>query len=258
MTGFETLTLAIDPRGVVNLTLNRPGKRNAMSALMIDELTDAARSLADSSVRAVVLSGAGPVFCAGADLDWMAAQIGADRATRMASARKLALMLQALNELPKPLIGRLHGGTFGGGIGLACVCDVAIAAPDTKFGLTETRLGLIPATISPYVVARIGEGAARRIFMSARIFGAAEAVDLGLIATAAVDLDGAIEAEVLPYLSTAPDAVAAAKALTRSLGPRIDAAVIEDTVARLADAWESDEAAHGIAAFLAKQPPRWA
>lgn len=258
MTQYETITVALDPQGVASLTLNRPDKRNALSALMIEELTAAALTLGQSSARAVVLSGAGPVFCAGADLDWMTAQIKADRATRMTAARKLAVMLQALNEMPKPLIGRLHGGAFGGGIGLACVCDVAIAAPDTRFGLTETRLGLIPATISPYVLARIGEGAARRIFMSARIFDADEARDLGLIGKVSTDLDIDTQAEVAPYLSVAPGAVAAAKGLTRRLGPRIDAQVIEDTITSLADTWESEEAAHGIAAFLAKQPPRWA
>ncbi len=257
MAEYDTISISTDPRGVAHLTLNRPDKRNAMSALMITELTAAAHALGHSDVRVVVLSGVGSVFCAGADLDWMAAQIGADRATRMAAARKLALMLQALNEMPKPLIGRLHGGAFGGGVGLACICDTVVAAPGTRFGLTETRLGLIPATISPYVLARIGEGAARRVAMSARIFDADEARDLGLIAKVAADLDTAIEAEVTPYLSVAPGAVAATKALTRNLGARIDAAVIDDTIARLADTWDGEEAAHGIAAFLSKQPPRW-
>ncbi len=254
---YDTITLSTDPQGVATLTLNRPDKRNALSARMIDELTDAANTLAKGDVRAVVLSGAGPVFCAGADLDWMTVQIRADRATRMASARSLALMLQALNELPKPLIGRLHGGAFGGGVGLACICDAVIATPGTRIGLTETRLGLIPATISPYVLAHIGEGAARRIFMSAKVFDATEAQTLGIVSMLADDLDAAVQTEVAPYLSTAPGAVAAAKALTRRLGARIDASVIDDTITRLADTWEGEEAAHGIAAFLAKQPPRW-
>lgn len=261
MQGYTTLSLATDPRGVASLTLNRPEKRNAMSGLMIEELTAAARSLgSQATVRAVVLSGAGPVFCAGADLDWMKAQIDANRETRMTGARMLAVMLNTLNQMPKPLIGRIHGGAFGGGIGLACVCDVAVAAQGTAFGLTETRLGLIPATISPYVLARIGEGVARRVFMSARSFDAAEARDLGLVAkvVAAADLDNAVETEIAPYLSAAPGAVAAAKALVRSLGPRIDEQVIEDSIRRLADIWEGEEAAHGIAAFLSKTPARWA
>src|SRR5690606_8251865 len=146
----------------------------------------------------VVLAGAGKVFCAGGDLKWMQAQIGADRPAPMREARKLAEMLNALNEMPVPPIGRIHGGGLGGGVGIACVCDVAVADRATKFGLTETRLGLIPATIGPYVVARMGEGNARRIFMSSRIFDAAEAERLGIIAhaVAADDLDAAVEREV--------------------------------------------------------------
>ncbi|MEC8275188.1 MAG: enoyl-CoA hydratase-related protein, partial [Pseudomonadota bacterium] len=180
---YDTLEVRIDERGVASVTLNLPDQRNALSAAMIGELTHVARALGGSEdVRAVVLSGAGKVFCAGGDLNWMTAQIKADRATRMAEARKLALMLQALNEMPKPLIGRIHGAAMGGGIGLACVCDSAVADEATRFGLTETRLGLIPATIGPYVIARMGEGKARRVFMSARLFDAAEALELGIIA----------------------------------------------------------------------------
>lgn len=257
MSGYNTLSVVTDARGVTYLSLDRPDKRNALSAEMIAELTDFADR---ADARAVVLSGAGDVFCAGGDLAWMKAQIEADRATRMTEARKLAEMLRALNEMPCPLIARIHGGAFGGGVGMACVADVAIAEDGAKFGLTETRLGLIPATIGPYVIARMGEGRARRVFMSARIFGAAEAAELGIVARAvpADELDSAVEAEVRPYLSVAPGAVGRAKALARNLGPRIDAAVIDDTITRLADAWETDEAREGIDAFLAKRPARWA
>lgn len=247
--------------GVVSLTLNRAEKRNAMSAEMLDELTDFAHSVgSDLATRAVILSGAGDVFCAGGDLAWMRAQIDADRAGRMAEARRLAYMLKALNEMPAPLIGALHGGAFGGGVGLACVCDVAIAAEGTKFGLTETRLGLIPATISPYVIARMGEGKARRVFMSSRIFDAGEATDLGFISkTVEADaLRAQAEAEAAPYLKVAPGAVGAAKALARALGPRIDETTIEETISRLADTWEGPEAAEGIGAFLNKRPASWA
>lgn len=257
---YETLETQVDARGVAYVTLNLPDKRNALSAQMIADLTDMAKTLgADPSTRAVVLAGAGKVFCAGGDLTWMKAQIEADRETRITEARKLAMMLNALNEMPTPLIGCIHGGAFGGGVGLACVCDVAIADEATKFGLTETRLGLIPATIGPYVLARMGEGNARRVFMSARIFDATEAKSLGVVSETVVsgDLDTAIEAEVLPYLSVAPEAVGAAKALARSLGPRIDAQVIDDTITRLADIWDGEEAQHGIEAFLTKTPARW-
>ncbi|MGR3617460.1 MAG: crotonase/enoyl-CoA hydratase family protein [Paracoccaceae bacterium] len=260
MSKHQTLTVQTDARGVAYVTLNRPEKRNALSAQMIAELTDLAAALGhDESLRAVVLSGAGQVFCAGGDLDWMMDQIRADRPTRMREARKLAEMLQALNTMPKPLIGRIHGGAFGGGVGMACVCDVALATTDTKFGLTETKLGLIPATIGPYVLARMGEGKARRVFMSARIFDAPEAVSLNLIAGAcsADSLDAAVEAEVEPYLSVAPHAVGEAKRLARALGPTINDAVIDATIQRLADTWAGEEAAEGIDAFLSKRKARW-
>ena len=189
----------------------------------------------------------------------MKEQILADRDTRVREARKLAEMLNALNEMPTPLIGKIHGGAFGGAIGLACVCDVVIADASTKFGLTETRLGIIPATIGPYVVARMGEGNARRVFMSSRIFDAVEAQTLGIVSRAVdkTDLYTAVEAEVTPYLSVAPGAVGEAKALVRALGPRIDLEVIDDTIRRLAHIWEGEEASHGISAFLNKQPARW-
>ena len=259
--GYETLDVQTDKRGVVDLCLNLPQTRNAMSAKMIFELTDFATTIgSDPSTRAVVLRGAGKVFCAGGDLAWMHQQIQADRETRIKEARKLAMMLFALNTMRAPLIGRIHGGAFGGGVGLACVCDVAIADQSAKFGLTETRLGLIPATISPYVLARMGEGMARRVFMSSRIFEAQEAVTLGLVAksVAPQNMDAAIEAEVAPYLSVAPGAVAEAKALARALGHKIDQATIDASIERLADIWEGPEAAEGIAAFLNKTKPSWA
>ncbi len=161
--------------------------------------------------------------------------------------------------MPKPLIGALQGNAFGGGVGLASVCDVAIGADHIKMGLTETRLGLIPATIGPYVVSRMGEGRARRVFMSARIFGAAEAVELGLLAKVvpAQDLKARVEDEVVPYLSCAPGAVGAAKALARRLGPRIDEGTIEITIKALTERWASEESAEGIGAFFDKRKAEW-
>lgn len=257
---METLRIETDARGVATLWLARPDKHNALSAQMIDELTAAAAQLgADGSVRVVVLAAMGKSFCAGGDLGWMQQQMAADADTRRAGARALALMLNALNELPKPLIGRIHGNAFGGGVGMMSVCDVAVGARGAKFGLTETRLGLIPATIGPYVVARMGEDRARRVFMSARIFDAAEAEALNLLAYTVdpEDLDAAVEDEIAPYLATAPGAVAAAKRLTRALGPRIDQAAIELSIEALISVWESDEAPEGIAAFFDKRKPRW-
>ena len=256
---YETLLLDVDARGVATLTLNRADKHNAMSAQMLEELTHAAHALgANDAVRVVVLTGAGKSFCAGGDLKWMAAQREMDGASRAAEAGKLAGMLGALDALPKPLIGRLQGNAFGGGVGLACVCDVAVGVETLKMGFTETRLGIIPATIGPYVMARMGPKG-RRVFMSSRLFGAEEALDLGLIARAvpATDLDAAIEAEVAPYLACAPGAVAAAKALARDLCPRIDDAVVASTVQALVDRWETDEAQEGIAAFFDKRKAPW-
>ena len=258
---YETLKLEVDARGVATLWLARPEKHNAMSGRMIEELALAAARLAeDETIRVVVLAAEGKSFCAGGDLRWMQAQMTASADERRAEARKLAMALFALNTLPKPLIGRIQGNAFGGGIGLMSVCDVAIGLAEAKFGLTEVRLGLIPATISPYVMARMGESAARRVFMSARLFGGSEAVELGLLArvVASEDMDAAVRAEVAPYLSAAPGAVAEAKRLTRMFGTPITPAVIDATIERLIATWEGDEAREGISAFFAKRNPDWA
>ena len=258
---FETIRIATDDRGVVTLTLARPERHNALSPAMIDELAAAAERLGgDPAVRVCVLAGEGRSFCAGGDLGWMRTQLDADRDERMAEARRLACMLDALNRLPMPLVGRIHGDAYGGGVGLLSICDATVAADNVRLGLTETRLGLIPATISPYVVARMGEGRARRIFMSPRILGAEEGRELGLLSiiVPGESLDSALEAEIRPYLAAAPGAVAAAKSLLRSLAPTIDAAVIEGTVSRLADQWETPEAREGITAFFERRKPGWA
>ncbi|MDG1471648.1 MAG: crotonase/enoyl-CoA hydratase family protein [Ascidiaceihabitans sp.] len=257
---FKTLDLDVDARGVATLTLNRAEKHNALSAVMLAELTQVAHDLGvDDAVRVVVLTGAGRSFCAGGDLAWMQEQMASDPETRGREAAKLAHMLQAMNTMPKPLIGALQGNAFGGGVGMASVCDVAIGVDSLRMGFTETRLGIIPATIGPYIIARMGEGRARRVFMSSRLFGAQEAVDLGLLARAvpAVDLPAAIEAEVEPYLSCAPGAVASAKALTRALGPHIGEDTIAMTIAALKSRWETDEAAEGIGAFFDKRKAAW-
>ncbi|MDR9395572.1 MAG: crotonase/enoyl-CoA hydratase family protein [Roseovarius sp.] len=257
---FETISIERDTRGVATLWLDRPEKHNAMSARMIADLHAAAEQLgADDAVRVVILAARGESFCAGGDLGWMRAQFEAAPDTRSREAATLAHMLQALNTLPKPLIGRVQGNAFGGGIGLICACDVAIGAADAAMAFTETRLGLVPATIGPYVAARMGEAGARRVFMSGRRFDAAEAVRLGLLARAvpAVELDQAIEAEVTPYLSCAPGAVARAKALLRELGPRIDAATIEHTAAELSACWTGEEAVEGVGAFFERRKPGW-
>jgi len=256
----ETIRVETDARGVATLTLARAEKHNALSGEMIAEITAAAQALgAEDAVRVVVLAAEGKSFCAGGDLGWMRAQMAADAATRAAEARKLAEMLEALNSLPKPLIGQVQGNAFGGGVGMACVCDVTIGVETARFGLETLWLGLIPATIGPHVIARMGVAMARRVFMSARLFDADEAVTLGVLARAvpAAELEAAVAAEVAPYLACAPGAVAEAKALARSLGPRIDPQVIDASIAALVARWESAEAAEGIAAFFDKRAPDW-
>jgi len=254
----KTILIETDARGISTLTLNIPEKHNALSAEMIADLTDAAVTLGDDpETRVVILTGAGKSFCAGGDLNWMQAQMAADDAARAHAAKSIAMMLHALNTMPKR---RIQGNAFGGGVGLACICDLAIAADNARFGLTETRLGLIPATIGPYVVARMGEGRARRVFMSSRVFAASEAQNLGIIAEAvpAADLDAAVSKQAEYYLGCAPGAVAAAKALARELGSKIDEQIIDQSVDALISRWRSDEAAEGIAAFFDKRKPGWA
>ena len=254
-----SVSIEMDGRGVATLTIDRAEKRNAMDRAVIDGLRDAAERLGDDpAVRAVVLTGRGAVFCAGGDLGWMREQMNATAAEREEGARALAGMLGALDALPKPLIGQVNGDAFGGGVGLCCVCDVAVASDEARFGLTETRLGLIPATIGPYVAARLGPRL-RRVFMAPRILDAAEAVDLGIVAEAvpASTLDAAIERQVRPYLDAAPGAVAEAKALARRLSNAPGQAEVDASVAALVARWESDEASEGVSAFFGKRRAAW-
>lgn len=257
---FETISIACDARGIATLTLNRPDKHNTLSGRMIEELTRAAAVLGDDpGVRVVVLRALGESFCAGGDLDWMKAQIAGTSDQRRAGATALALMLRALDRMPKPLIGRVQGAAYGGGVGIMSVCDLTVGVPLARFGLTETRLGLIPATISPYVIARIGVTAARRHMLASRLFDATEAHRIGLLSTIAAPeaLDAAVAAEAEPFLACAPGAVADAKALIREVVAPADPALIDRTVGLLVKRWESDESAEGIAAFFEKRKPRW-
>ena len=170
-TSYETIRLETDARGVARLVLNRPDKHNALNAVMIGELTDAAMQLGhDSDVRAVVLSANGKSFCAGGDLGWMQEQFDADGDERIKEATRVATMLQHLDKLPKLVIAIIEGPAFGGGVGLAAVCDIVLAVPEAKFALTETRLGLIPATIAPFLIRRIGLTQARRFALNANSF----------------------------------------------------------------------------------------
>ncbi|WP_010141413.1 crotonase/enoyl-CoA hydratase family protein [Oceanicola sp. S124] len=257
---YQTIRIEREARGVAWLWLARPEKHNAMSAEMIVELTQAAEELGgDEGIRAVVLAAEGETFCAGGDLGWMRDQMEADAPTRRREARALAGMLGALDALPKPLIGRVQGNCFGGGVGLVACCDQAFAATPVQMALTETRLGLIPATIGPYVVARTGPAGARRIFFQGARFGTDEALRLDLLAgvVAPADLDAAIESALAPILQTAPGAVARAKVLARRLGNPPSAADIDHSIDELVACWEGREAREGIAAFFDRRKPHW-
>ncbi|MDE1992581.1 MAG: crotonase/enoyl-CoA hydratase family protein [Rhizobiaceae bacterium] len=256
----QTIRIAMEERGVAHLTLTRAEKHNALSAEMIDALTKAAHDLGrNRSVRVVVLRGEGQSFCAGGDLGWMRAQFDAGRAARVTEARRLANLFKALNELPKPLVARVQGNAFGGGIGLLSVCDMAIAAATARFGLTEVRLGIIPATISPYVVARIGEANARPLFISGKIIDAWHAHAVGMLTRVVPEdaLDEAIESEIRHLLAASPEAAARAKTLARSLGTPITEETIDRVVEQLVEAWETEEAREGITAFFERREPSW-
>ena len=257
---MSLITVEMDARGVATVTLARADKHNALSAEMMTELEQAARDLArDRTVRVVILAAEGKTFCAGGDLAWMRAQFDMDAETRKAESRRIATVLGALYDLPQPLIGRVQGNALGGGVGLVSVCDVAIGVSGAKLGFTETRLGLIPANIGPYVLKRMGATRASEVFMSARVFDADEAVRLNLLSrTVQPDaLDTAIEAEIRPYLSCAPGAVAEAKALMRDLAGRVTPEQVDMAIDALAMRWQSDEAREGVAAFFDKRAPGW-
>lgn len=251
----KTIKVTTDTRGIATLTLARPEKHNALNMEMMLEITTAAQRLgADKTVQAVILAAEGKSFCAGADLNWMREQVDKTREEKMAGGRVLADMLAVLNKLPKPLIGHVEGNAFGGGIGMMAVCDIVIATPNLRFALTETKLGLIPATIGPFVVRRMGEAFSRQVFFTGKSFDTDFAERASLVSTicAPNEMEAAIEAEIAPILQAAPDAIAAAKALCKELSGPITEAEIDLTVEALADCWENSEAQERIAAFFEK------
>lgn len=260
MTDFETIRLEEADDGIATLTLARANKHNALNAQMIAELTQAAGLISNSeTIRAVILTGEGKSFCAGGDLNWMREQAEKSADEKVAEGMKLATMLRALDDLSKPLIAKVQGNAFGGGVGMMCVSDIVIAADPIKWGLTETRLGLIPATIGPYAVRRLGEGHARRCFMNSKIFDAAAGQHLGLISDVveANALDDAAIAEARAFLNCAPGAVASAKDLAKHLARTSDDPM-EYTADRLAERWADDECSDGIQAFFNKSKAPWA
>jgi len=245
---------------VFHVRLNRPDVRNAFDEEVVAALTAAAREAAsNSAVRAVVLSGRGKTFCAGADLAWMSKAIAYTREENRRDAEELARMLETLDTLPVPLIGRVQGAALGGGAGLVAVCDIAIAASDATFGFTETKLGIIPAVISPYVLQKIGPSAARELFVTAARFNAKRARRIGLVHKIVPEsnLDGAIEDCLQEILTSAPGAIAAAKALIKEVDGRPSADVIGLTTTRIAEQRVSAEGQEGMRAFLQKRKPTW-
>lgn len=256
---METITIAPGP--VTTVTLNRPEVRNAFNEQLIDELTDWAKSVrADGSIRAVVLQGAGSVFCAGADLQWMSKMVDYSRDQNLDDARRASAMLLALDSLPVPLIGRVHGAALGGGAGLAAVCDVVVAAKDAIFGFTEVTLGILPSMISPYVVRKIGLSAARELCLSGVRFPAARALELGLVheIVPAERLDLAVEKHVQHFERAAPSAVAATKTLLSAVHDHAPADVMALTVDMIANQRVSPDGQEGMRAFLEKRAPSWA
>ncbi|HYN13085.1 MAG TPA: enoyl-CoA hydratase/isomerase family protein [Burkholderiales bacterium] len=247
--------------GVARVTLNRPELRNAFDDQVIDELKTIFENLgADKSIRSVVLAGNGPAFCAGADLNWMKRMAGYGYAENLADARALAEMLAALERLPKPTIARVHGPVFAGGTGLVAACDIAVGTPEAKFCFSEAKLGLSPATISPYVIRAIGEREARRYFLTAEVFDAAEAFRIGMLSilVSNEELDSTVENLVKHLLAGGPEAHASIKALIRAVAGRpLDGALVDDTARRIAEIRASPEGKEGIASFLEKRKASW-
>lgn len=245
---------------VLRVVFNRPEVRNAFDEEVIEALSAcAASAAADPSVRVVVLSGTGKAFCAGADLSWMSKAIAYSQVENLADAEDFALMLERLDTLPIPVIGRVHGAALGGGVGLAAVCDIVVAADSSVFGLTEVKLGILPAVISPYVVRKIGVSAARELFITGSRFGAVRARDLGLVheIVSEADLDTAVARRVAELLTSSPSAVAAAKALIRDVAGESPKDVIGLTTGRIAAQRVSPEGQEGMRAFLQKRKPNW-
>lgn len=256
----DSLLVTLDARGTARVTLNRPDKHNAFDAELIANLTAAFTALSgDAQVRAVVLDGKGASFCAGADANWMRASASLSEAENRADALLLSDMLLAVNDCPKPVIALAHGFVFGGGVGLIACADLVIARTTVKFRLSEVRLGLTPATISPFVIAKIGASHARRLFLTAEDFGAETAAHIGLVQVATDDA----EMQVLLWLDQlaqgAPGAIADAKALIRDVaGQPVTDALRGLTADRIAARRTSEEGREGLAAFIEKRKPNWA
>jgi methylglutaconyl-CoA hydratase len=235
---------------VLRVTLARPARRNAFDAVLIGELADVFADVGDA--RAVVLAGAGPSFCAGADVEWQRTSIELSYAENVEDYRRLYRMLRAVDRCPAPVVVRVHGFALGGGSGLVACSDIAIAAEDATFGFSEVRLGIIPAVISPMVLGKIGPAATRRYFLTGERFDAQTALRIGLVDEVAADVDQAVERVVAAILAGGPTAVREAKRLVLEPGDE------EDLLARASERRTSAEGQDGLRAFLEKRAPGWA
>jgi methylglutaconyl-CoA hydratase len=258
---MTTLDIRRPSPHVAEVWLNRPDVRNAFNESVIAELHAAFIAFAvDADLRAVVLGGHGKAFCAGADLSWMRAMAGFDWAQNRADAQALADMLWAVWRCPVPVVGRVQGDCYAGGVGLAAVCDVLVAAEGVHFCLSEARLGLLPATISPYVIRAMGEQAARRYFVTAERFSATQAAAMGFVheVVAADALDAKVAEIVASLVANGPMATCACKRLVQDVaGVPLDAALRDETARRIADIRASDEGREGVQSFLNKRKPNW-
>ncbi len=247
--------------GVARVWLDRPERRNAFDADLIATVRETFASLAgDDTLRVVVLAGRGAAFCAGGDLEWMRASGELEREQNVADAERAAAMFAAVDSCPVPVIARVHGAALGGGTGLACCCDIVLAREDARFGFTEVRLGLIPATIAPFALARIGRSQARALFLSGELFSADHALAIGLVHEVHADdaaLDGAVERALAAVLRGGPAAVRAAKALIAGLRDGEPAPQAARAAEAIAERRASAEGREGIAAFLERRDPRW-
>ena len=262
---YLTLKVSTDSRGVLTVLLNRPEVRNAFNEVVIDDLEKVfSKDVTEPGVRAVVLRGEGASFCAGGDLNWMKKAIDFSYEENLHDTRKLARLFALMNECPKPVIGAIHGAAIGGGVGLVSICDIAVATSDTQFSLSEVRLGIVPACIGPFVVAKIGASHARGLFVSAERFRAPKALQVGLIHEVVADitaLDAAIERILGNVLQCGPNAMAVAKKLVLDLSWPEKRASLKDAleyVAKtLSDLRISKEGQEGVRAFLEKRKPSW-
>jgi len=262
---FQSLHVERNSSGILTVTLQRPEVRNAFNETVIDELENVFSTLAlETATRVVVLRGAGQAFCAGGDLNWMKKAIHFDFEENLADTRKLAKMFSLMNECPKPLIGVVHGAAIGGGVGLVSVCDVVLATEETVFSLSEVRLGIVPACIGPFVIAKIGASQARRFFISADRFKAHQAREIGLVHEVFGDmaaLEGGLQKLLEQIVQCGPNAMAVAKKLVLDLSwPEKRESLenpLEYVAQLLAHVRISDEGQEGVKAFLDKRKPAW-